>query len=762
MANRYWVGGTATWDTTAGSKWALTSGGAGGQAVPTASDDVFFDAASGAAVVTVGSGNRDMLSVTFTGFTGTLTGSGSLRVTKDFILAAGMTYSFTGALLFNGSVQTGNVNFAGKTSQGSITFSGAGSTYTFQSDLLKFSATNWSNLSITAGTVNFNGYNIAMRAVSTAGGTLNCGSGTITLNYFLTPTGTINTQTATFVYTTVSSTNEVIDIIPHPQGGSWGDQALAADTINIAGSCGNVTFSTDTYKVYVASGVSFTSLTTLASRTVPLLFMGGTFTSPSSTSNRAVIPATACTVTCATTTLDDVTFVNIAAAGAASWTGTRIGDGNHNTGITFSTPQTMYWVGGTGSFHTLAEWATTSGGVTPPARHALPQDTMIFDTNSFPANGTITMPIMFAVGNFDLTNVPWTVAVNQSSGRGGLLAGDVVFPSTTANSSNINPLICTSVSGHITLWGNNSNTAGLIVPGFATCHLNAFVAKTVANIHVSPGGLLDIADVALTSSGQTSTLSDILVHDGTFFFSGTVGPSTGVTWTISGTGDIDNINNPAITGTIDLGTGGGTLTLTGAGGLASGGVLIMGTGTVISGAFSAPAGSSIYGGASAVMTVSTGTFTIANGVLITKLGALNLTTTSSTSANLGTGNQYGTITVNGNKTFQGGIVDNLVLNTGGAAGTTTFGSSPAMSVLQTLVTNGAPGALVAMNPSNLIKFAGPTNLNYIAVPTGARAQGVGWYMGPNSTQTGTGFGMKFAAPPAGGLSPINAGSLHVF
>jgi hypothetical protein len=29
MANRYWVGGTATWDATAGTKWATTSGGAG-------------------------------------------------------------------------------------------------------------------------------------------------------------------------------------------------------------------------------------------------------------------------------------------------------------------------------------------------------------------------------------------------------------------------------------------------------------------------------------------------------------------------------------------------------------------------------------------------------------------------------------------------------------------------------------------------------------------------------------------------------------
>lgn len=43
MANRYWVGGTAIWDSTAGTKWSTTSGGTGGASVPTSADDVFFD-----------------------------------------------------------------------------------------------------------------------------------------------------------------------------------------------------------------------------------------------------------------------------------------------------------------------------------------------------------------------------------------------------------------------------------------------------------------------------------------------------------------------------------------------------------------------------------------------------------------------------------------------------------------------------------------------------------------------------------------------
>ena len=71
MAARYWVGGTDTWDATAGLKWALTSGGVGGLSVPTAADTVFFDAASGANTITLGI-NADCFSLNMTGYTGTL------------------------------------------------------------------------------------------------------------------------------------------------------------------------------------------------------------------------------------------------------------------------------------------------------------------------------------------------------------------------------------------------------------------------------------------------------------------------------------------------------------------------------------------------------------------------------------------------------------------------------------------------------------------------------------------------------------------
>jgi hypothetical protein len=71
MANRYWVGGSGTWDAANTANWAASSGGAGGQSVPTAADAVFFDAASGGGTCTIGA-VVPCLTLNLTGYTGTL------------------------------------------------------------------------------------------------------------------------------------------------------------------------------------------------------------------------------------------------------------------------------------------------------------------------------------------------------------------------------------------------------------------------------------------------------------------------------------------------------------------------------------------------------------------------------------------------------------------------------------------------------------------------------------------------------------------
>ena len=121
MADRYWVGGTANWDGTAGTKWAAFSGGPGGETVPTTNDDVYFDANSGAVTVTV-STTRDCSSLNFTGFTGTITGTSTIQPSGSFTLSAGTTWSHTGNIIFTAATGSWTVTTSGKTLGANATF----------------------------------------------------------------------------------------------------------------------------------------------------------------------------------------------------------------------------------------------------------------------------------------------------------------------------------------------------------------------------------------------------------------------------------------------------------------------------------------------------------------------------------------------------------------------------------------------------------------------------------------------------------------
>jgi hypothetical protein len=160
MADRYWVGGTDSWDGTAGSKWAATSGGAGGESVPTTADDVFFDANS-SGTVTIAAGNTGAKSINCTGFTGGIAGSANITVAGSITLDAGQTYTHTGAVIITG---TGTLATAGKTFSG-VTVNGSGITVTL-GDALN---TGPRNLILTEGTFDTANFNVTTDAFTTFG-----------------------------------------------------------------------------------------------------------------------------------------------------------------------------------------------------------------------------------------------------------------------------------------------------------------------------------------------------------------------------------------------------------------------------------------------------------------------------------------------------------------------------------------------------------------------------------------------------------------
>jgi hypothetical protein len=220
MASLFWVGGTTTWNGTAGTKWATSSGGAGGAAVPTAADDVFFDASSGAANVTL-STTSVARSINCTGFTGTMTHPASTTVNLGdatagassvaLKLVAGMTYSgnATGNWKFVSTSATAQtIDFASKT-VGAVTWDGAAGSWQLTGTMVQSSTS--SGCTLTNGTLNTNGQTCSWQSFGLGVGTKTLTLGASTINIIGTSGTTWGVSTNATGFTFNSGTSSIID-----------------------------------------------------------------------------------------------------------------------------------------------------------------------------------------------------------------------------------------------------------------------------------------------------------------------------------------------------------------------------------------------------------------------------------------------------------------------------------------------------------------------------------------------------------------------
>jgi len=185
MAARYWVAGTATWNSTAGTKWATTSGGAGGAAVPTSSDDVYFDSASdggGSFTVTI-EGAMVCNNFTVSGLDQAMilaASAGTLRVYDNMSLpASNLTVQNSVGFYVSGTSGTKTIGTAGVSMGAGFVFDGA-ATFSLTSDLLTTGI-----IYHTAGTLSAGAYNLTCANFISSGTTarvVDMGSGTWTLS----------------------------------------------------------------------------------------------------------------------------------------------------------------------------------------------------------------------------------------------------------------------------------------------------------------------------------------------------------------------------------------------------------------------------------------------------------------------------------------------------------------------------------------------------------------------------------------------------
>lgn len=403
MANRFWVGGTAQWDATAGTKWATISGGVGGASVPTLTDDVFFDALSlGATVTAVGVGVANCRNLDCTGFTGTLTFTNSVSVGGPVAkLASGMTINGAGGLnmLFSGAQV---LTSAGKTLPSLTLSHGAGGSTTL-ADALSVSGTitlatgafATANFAVTCGV--FSSSNTSTRSITLGTSTVTCTASTTTSWNLSTNTNlTLSAASSTIV---LSGSN------PAFAGGA--SPSTVYGTLTITGA--------DQF-IYLTSSSTFTNLTRTgtANKTAQFIYgtsgsltVTGTLTfTGNSAANRLLVlssaPGTVRTITAAAVSFNNVDFMDIIGAGAATWSGTSIGDAGGNTNITFTAAVTRYWVGGAGNWSDTARWSASSGGASG-ASVPLPQDTVRIDAASLTSAQTITADMPRMCRDLDMT-----------------------------------------------------------------------------------------------------------------------------------------------------------------------------------------------------------------------------------------------------------------------------------------------------------------------------------------------------------------------
>jgi hypothetical protein len=384
MANRYWVGGTATWDGAAISKWAEISGGAGGFSVPTASDDVFFDGSSGAGTVTIGT-SRVAKSINCTGFTGTLGASGNaITVSGSVTLVSGMTYTHTGTMTING---TATLTTAGKSFSG-LTINGSGITVTL-GDALNVDTRV---ITVTQGAFDTANYNVTAGSISSSNTntrTVTFGSSTVTLSattpiVFTDPTNlTFNSNTSQ-----INCTNA--NAVLAGGGRVFYNVAFTSTTAGSDSITGANTF--NNLSVTAPSTAGVTQLAIGAPQTI-----NGTLSTTGTAGNRRVwfrgaTYGIAQTLTVnATPSLTDADFRDIYVVGtAAPISGTRIGNRGYSRGITFSTPKNVYWNLAGAQNWSANGWAPGSGGTPNTDNFPLPQDTAIFD-EAGSVTGTITL-----------------------------------------------------------------------------------------------------------------------------------------------------------------------------------------------------------------------------------------------------------------------------------------------------------------------------------------------------------------------------------
>ena len=454
MADRYWVGGAGTWDTTATTHWSATSGGSAGASVPTAADNVIFNQAATYTVtmtgalaclnITVSAGT-----VTFaTGTTPTLQVNGSMSLT-------GVTWSSTGLITFNSTTTGQTINTGGTTINAPITFDGIGGGWSLSAALTTGVTLT---TTLTNGALSLNGYNLTTGIFSSTNAntrSINFGTNNIILSH---------TTAAQTVLSMANATNFTWTGNTQTLGSATAAfQATMSTTRTfVFGTTGGS--ATNSPNLYLPSGASIATITT-----------GSWF-------NELNFGTTAFTLAATSLNLNQLysgSSTSVLTALTATMRGTGYMQTNTSIGpLTINTSGTVY-IGG-GASVTCTTCTLTSG---------------TFDLYT---NGTLTCSSTFTFGGGSLINIG---AINCTTFT-------VSAGTFTLYGGTITPSVSFVITGGTFTYGNGTGTMAA-VPTFThtagTVNFYASYSLTTTGTYTFTAGTLNILPNLTLSTGIFSS-----------------------------------------------------------------------------------------------------------------------------------------------------------------------------------------------------------------------------------------------------------------
>lgn len=400
-----------------GGNWTTGATWVGGVA-PTAADDARLAGTSGNVTVDAGALCR---SLDCTGYTGTVThnASSTLNIGDGTAGAGNIALRFVSGMTYNGnntgnflfkstSATTQTIDFASK-NMGSVTFDGVGASWQLTGTFAQRSGAT--NMTLTNGALDTNGQSCTWVALSSSNSntrSFSLGTSNITITAasssawnFTTDTNlTFNPGSSTITFTGAGAT-----LTPGLVGGLRG---TVFNNLVFTGG-GSVALGSSMARYFVCNNLTVTGT---AAKTDIFSFregnsciISGTLTlTGNSVTNRMLVESrlwgSTATINAAAVSLANCDFVDITGAGAATWTGTSLGDCGHNSNIIFDAPVTQTRSGAGGNWSTAGNWTS---------RVPLPQDDVIISSG---ATGTITADMPRLGRDIDFTGFTGTASMN--------------------------------------------------------------------------------------------------------------------------------------------------------------------------------------------------------------------------------------------------------------------------------------------------------------------------------------------------------------